>query len=386
MDAGGRFDTASDFRVDGTFATGSINGTVTLWDVDGGKPIRAFRGHTGPVHGIAFSPDGESLVSCSVDSNVIVWDVESGEQRMTLRDQRNETRAVSLSPDGRWILTGSDDRSARIWNATTGELKQTFLGHEHEVRSVGFSPDGLSFVTGSSDGTARVWDLMLEEPLSFQQDSPHARVRGFSSAWRRLLVANDKNSSRASTPYEVWDTEARKVLLAVPDSAVQEGESVKLSADGKYLVGATRDGVVTLRNVDNGNATNTFNAPLEVSDLEIDDQARRLALYHDQNRVSLWDLRKGIQTGMLEAPRTQVFSLEFDPSGQQRVATATNQTLWIWDAKSGKALHTIQAHDRYITSAKFSRDGQRIVTASDDRSVKVWDVESGTLVKNIFRS
>ena len=384
MDAGSRFDTASDFCGDGAFATGSIDGTVTLWDVDGGEPIRAFRGHARPIHGVAFSPDGERLVSCSVDTNVIVWNVESGEQLMTLRDQKNETRAVSFSPDGRWILTGSDDRSARVWDATTGELEHTFLGHEHEVRSVGFSPDGLSIVTGSSDGTARVWDLPLEEPLPFWQNFPHAHVRGFSSAWRRLLVANDRSSSRASTPYEVWDTESRKVLLAVPDSAVQEGEIFKLSADGRYLVGATGDGAVTLRNVDSGNVINTFNAPLEVSGLEIDDQARRLALYHDQNRISLWDLRKGIQTGMLEAPRGPGFSFAFDPSGQQQVATAMNQTLWIWAAKSGKALHTIQAHNGYVRSAKFSRDGQSIVTAGDDLAVKVWDVESGTLVKALI--
>ena len=49
--------------------------TVKIWDSHTGKLVRSFRGHTGLVSSLAFSPDGRRLVSGSRDKTVKVWDV-----------------------------------------------------------------------------------------------------------------------------------------------------------------------------------------------------------------------------------------------------------------------------------------------------------------------
>jgi WD40 repeat protein len=43
---------------------------VKLWDAETGQELLALRGHTGPVMGVAFSPDGTRLFTAGADGAV----------------------------------------------------------------------------------------------------------------------------------------------------------------------------------------------------------------------------------------------------------------------------------------------------------------------------
>ena len=49
--------------------------SVLIWDVETGERVREFKGHTGNVYTVEWSPDGKYLASGSADGTVILWDV-----------------------------------------------------------------------------------------------------------------------------------------------------------------------------------------------------------------------------------------------------------------------------------------------------------------------
>ena len=65
---------------------------------------------------------------------------------------------VAFSPDGHRLATASNDTTVRLWNADTGHpLGAPFTGHTGEVSDVAFSPDGHRLASASQDGTVRLW-------------------------------------------------------------------------------------------------------------------------------------------------------------------------------------------------------------------------------------
>jgi len=135
---------------------------VRLWNIDSGEQVQVLEGHTDGVDSVAFSPNGQFLVSGSYDNSVRLWNIDSGEQVQMLEGHTNDVSSVAFSPDGQFLVSGSRDKSVRLWNIDSGEQVQVLEGHTDGVDSVAFSPNGQFLVSESSgfrgDNTKRVWN------------------------------------------------------------------------------------------------------------------------------------------------------------------------------------------------------------------------------------
>jgi WD40 repeat protein len=58
-----------------------------------------------------------------------------------LEGHSGSVKSVAFSPDGEQVVSGSRE-TVRLWDATTGVSLQTLEGHSNDVYSVVFSPDG----------------------------------------------------------------------------------------------------------------------------------------------------------------------------------------------------------------------------------------------------
>ena len=157
------------FSPDGnTIASGSGDNTIRLWDVNTGAHLRTFLEDRSDVYSVAFSPDGNTIASSrntihsasgSVQNTIRLRDVDTGAHLRTLSGHTSWVGSVAFSPDGNTIASGSADNSIGLWDVDTGLPIVALVGHKSDVYSVAFSPDGNTIASGSADSTTLLWEL-----------------------------------------------------------------------------------------------------------------------------------------------------------------------------------------------------------------------------------
>ena len=107
---------------------------VQLLEVETGRLLREFSGHTRMISSLCFSPDGRRLLTSSYDATIRFWDVASGAQ---LREVRWPTKGysewfASISPDGKLATLGSMTQGPRIMRVDEAFEEATFAVLRHE--------------------------------------------------------------------------------------------------------------------------------------------------------------------------------------------------------------------------------------------------------------
>ncbi len=108
--------------------------------------------HEYSIYHVAFSPDGQRIITASGDKTVGIWDVESGELLQVLKGHKNTVVHAAFSPDGQYIVTASMDNTARLWEVSSGKQLKVLKGHREGVFHATFNPDSQRVVTVGGGG------------------------------------------------------------------------------------------------------------------------------------------------------------------------------------------------------------------------------------------
>jgi WD40 repeat protein len=186
---------------------GSDDGSIRLWDVETERCLRTLKGHTSYVIEVAFSADGHYAASCASDRTIRLWDLETGHCLRVLEGHSGAVKIVVWSVDQRSILSGSYDTDIRLWNMETGECLRVLKGHTNYVDSLAWSSDHRIALSGSKDNTIRMWNLETGQCLRiFEGHTGGIRSLAWSVDPRRFLSGANDGTVR------LWDIESGRCL------------------------------------------------------------------------------------------------------------------------------------------------------------------------------
>jgi WD40 repeat protein len=149
---------------------GSNDRLVHVWELGAGSPSakleQTIENHADWILGIAFTPDGKRLLTCSRDKTAKVWDLAAKESTLTFPDHQNPVYGLAVKPDGKVAISGGEDNQIRYWN-TTGEAKQVLAsgGHGGAIFRLVLHPKQPLLVSCSADGTVRTWNSDTGKPV-----------------------------------------------------------------------------------------------------------------------------------------------------------------------------------------------------------------------------
>jgi RNA polymerase sigma factor (sigma-70 family) len=255
-------------------ATGARDKTARLWDVATGRELKKIEAG-GLVHGLAFSPDGKRLASCSGNDtydgwapevpghNATVWDVATGKPAFRLEGHDGGVKSVAWSHDGKTLATGGNDTTVRLWDAGSGKELHRLQGNTKPVESVVFSPDDRRVAAAGQDGILRVWRTDGEgKPTALGADNGRLVGVAFSPDGRCLVTAN-RWPGAAKSALIVFDvlTGKERVRFAGHQGTAS---AVAFSPEGRVLISGGGDGTILLWDV-TGRAENGKFARAELS-------------------------------------------------------------------------------------------------------------------------
>jgi polar amino acid transport system permease protein len=180
---------------DGARVAAGDGANIQIWDARSGEPVgrlegywedeatqEEWLGHKGEVTALAFSPDGELLVSGSTDKTILFWDPESGRVIGSGEGHYASITRLVFNQEGNSVLSGSADNKAKTWRVPGGKVSATFIGHLGTVKGVAYGSDAATILSAGDDGTVRLWDV-----VSTSVSHTEWTQKGLQPIWGKLF-------------------------------------------------------------------------------------------------------------------------------------------------------------------------------------------------------
>jgi serine/threonine protein kinase/WD40 repeat protein len=365
------------FSSDGQqLVTGGLDGAIRVWDLASGRVKNLFRDpHESGVWSVAFAPDGKTVVSIN-QSEMKFWSIAAEPSTLSLANEQS-LGAPAISADGRWLLTTSSQpasdslraENAKVWDLHTHQHRFSLRPSERQVVSGAFSPNGEMFALGSQGRridiwNTRTWKNQTNDALPFTtltNDYEPGSV-SFSRDGKLLAAAGvtfqPESPSITTNRLSFWHVGSWQKLSLLPATEIGSAHS-------------SRAGTVAFSPTANLLAIGTREGWLRVWDYAAGRLAGEWRVFQQKDRV--YDV-----LGVL---------LAFSPDGHWLLAASMgDRDLVLLDLRRPDLpAQVFPTTEHYrIWSIAFAPENKSVVTAGNDGMIRFWNLDTHNVALALF--
>ena len=398
--------------------SGFEDSTIRVWDAATGLLLDQLVGHTRWVCNVAFSKDGQQLISGATDQTIRFWDTSTWTETRVLRGHRDEVHAVAISEAAQIVASASKDGDLILWNAAENSASNAYIrlsedlgrnqvklldhsrvlllppGRPPELLdlrgdfasvplpSLGSSTDVLDCfgnILCRWNGTNQIliYELRGDEfaPRGAVTLDSGIRPTGVAYNDTRQLLAWTETSSSNSVYLANLATLGRPVELRgdVPGLI-----PVGFSEEGNHLLCSTGDeSMWRVWNIESEQIVASINEGIADAVFGADGRVLVTTVNKaNDHEIAFYDLASPNGVPRRIPWRFKCIALAVTPDGGLVASTTRGGELRLFDPAKAELIETLHGHMGAAGSVAFSPDGRRLVShgLGSGREMKLWDV------------
>ena len=396
-------------------ATGSDDTSLVFYH---GAPFKfntSLRKHNRFVYGVAFSPDGSTLVSVSADKKICLFDGKTGEDKgeIGINEHKGSIFSVSWARDSRRFVTSSADQTVKVWDVEAGKAVQSWRMGEEGSISVPDHQVGVVWPSGRSDGL--IISLNLTGDLSYLTEGsqkPHKVIQGHQKnitsiatsqgqeatlftgssdgricCWNTASGNGETVDGEGHTNYVSgvasslegrissvgWDDSLRSIDASARTftgtSSKTDGQPRGLSFSSNDTVVATHKGLETFRD---GSKQKEIKTPFSPSCIVATNKL--VAVGGDDNKLHIYSTSLDLQKEISE-PSSLITTLAFSPQGDSLAVGFSSGKISVYSCNDWNlTISRWSSHTGRVTSISWNFAGTHAVSGALDTNIFVWSV------------
>jgi len=315
----------------------------SVWDSETFEKLRSYE--AGPskfVHLLAFSPDGQTLITGLGENEAesdrrqyttMIWDLQTGRKHRKFGVDGRAISCASFNPEDSSVVTAFAGRDICLWDSQIRRIEKRFLLPASALEIARLKDGRLAAICANR--VPVIWDVRTGKKISTCAGIEKFGRHAFSPDGSAVALTS-------SYPYRtsLWDVETGKKIVELKDLR-SDINHLAFSPDGKMItalgccVWDTKTG-------------------------------ERIHLYQDRtlyNRYSFFSSRS----------QASVFSSD----GRMLLAGLSDGRVVLREVESGNALHLFDGHAQPVSHVVFHPNGRMIASGSSDGTIKFWSIETG---------
>ena len=320
--------------------------------------------------------------------------------RQALADQRTASEkpaaSVAFSPDGNWIVSAGADGVVSLHGGQDAIPRDTWDGGAGESKALVTFLDNSRALIGGGAAAAGVWQVAprwtlartiggeLTPPASDDEPGipPVDGVTAMAFSPDGRILATGSGRASRSGEIKLWNVADGALIreFAAPHSDAVT--ALEFSRDGQLLASGATDRFVKVHSVADGRHVKSFEGHTgHVLGVAWQANGRRLSSAGADNAIKVWDVVSGEQQRTIAGLKKEVTAVKFIAPGEEVIASSGDPTVRIYNAGNGGTVREFPGAADFVQAVAAGPTW--LVAGCQDGKLRIWTVADGKLVHTL---